>query len=242
MRLITILFIFLIFLIMPSAELLSCNLVNFSDAMKCAVVLLNLSFIYPSTLASSHPTAQVYTASKSPSPPQTASTAARETASSSAIETLAMPLAFAAKDSRREKMLKRVSFMLGLMNVGVSGFIIGAYPTMYYLWYAVACFSLCNTAPVEATDALARYSPKAVIFCLARWIDFRKQKRHYLLYEPPFTGLFISPLCFLAFTRISRAATISATGPTPRCSCTCGCFLTAPPSSRFVSWPPTVLW
>ncbi len=29
----------------------------------------------------------------------------------------------------------RLSFMLGLMNVGVSGFIIGAYPTMYYLWY-----------------------------------------------------------------------------------------------------------
>jgi hypothetical protein len=27
-----------------------------------------------------------------------------------------------------------------------------------------------------------RYSPKAIVFCLARWHDFRKQKRHYLLY------------------------------------------------------------
>jgi hypothetical protein len=153
-----------------------------------------------------------------------------------------MPLDYAANDSNREKMVKRVSFMLGLMNVGVSGFIIGAYPTMYYLWYAVACFPRCNTPPVAAADALARYTPKAVIFCLARWIDFRKQKRHYLLYEQPFAGLFISPLCFLAFTRIRHAATISATGPTPHCFSTCGCFLTAPPSSRFVSWLPTGLW
>lgn len=119
---------------------------------------LSLSFISPSTSASSHPTAQVYTASKSPSPPlaHTASTAARETASSSAIETLPMPLAYAAKDGRREKMIKRVSFMLGLMNVGVSGFIIGAYPTMYYLWYAVACFPRCNTPRAGAADALGK--------------------------------------------------------------------------------------
>ena len=36
--------------------------------------------------------------------------------------------------TKREKWVKRMSFMVGVMNVGVSGFIIGAYPTMYYLW------------------------------------------------------------------------------------------------------------
>jgi hypothetical protein len=36
--------------------------------------------------------------------------------------------------SAKEKLGKRLSFMLGLMNVGISGFIIGAHPTLYYLW------------------------------------------------------------------------------------------------------------
>ena len=32
-------------------------------------------------------------------------------------------------------------------------------------------------------DSTPRYSPKAIVFCLARWNDFRKSKQHYLLYD-----------------------------------------------------------
>ena len=92
--------------------------------------------------------------------------------------------------SAKEKLGKRLSFMLGLMNVGVSGFIIGAHPTLYYLWYAfvfglpTAACRLLNLWLTPLADPLfyCRYSPKAIVFCLARWHDFRKQKRHYLLY------------------------------------------------------------
>jgi hypothetical protein len=36
----------------------------------------------------------------------------------------------------KNRLWKRVAFTLGLMNIGLTGYIIGAFPTKYYLWYA----------------------------------------------------------------------------------------------------------
>jgi hypothetical protein len=76
---------------------------------------------------------------------------------------------------------KRISFMLGLMNVGVTGFIIGAYPTKYYWWYACVILLTRQSKPPGKFVIPARYSIKAVVFCVARWIDFRKKKWQYFL-------------------------------------------------------------
>lgn len=53
---------------------------------------------------------------------------------------------------------ERVAFTLGIMNIAVSGYIIGAWPTKFYLFY----------------------TPKAVVLITMRWLEFRKRGVSFL--------------------------------------------------------------
>ncbi len=56
---------------------------------------------------------------------------------------------------------ERVAFTLGILNIVLSAFILGAWPTRFYLWY----------------------TPKAVVLIGLRWLNFRKRGTHYLLFD-----------------------------------------------------------
>lgn len=56
---------------------------------------------------------------------------------------------------------ERISFAVGMLNVWLTAYILGAFPTQFYLWH----------------------TPKAIVLIFLRWVDFRKRKQHYLLYD-----------------------------------------------------------
>ncbi len=56
---------------------------------------------------------------------------------------------------------ERVAFTLGIINIVLSAFILGAWPGRFYLWY----------------------TPKAVVLIGLRWINFRRRGTHYLLFD-----------------------------------------------------------
>uniref|UniRef100_A0A7S4LMT5 Glycerophosphocholine acyltransferase 1 n=1 Tax=Eutreptiella gymnastica TaxID=73025 RepID=A0A7S4LMT5_9EUGL len=55
----------------------------------------------------------------------------------------------------------KLIYMLGVLNIAVSCYLLGALPGHYYLWH----------------------SPKVVVLTVIRWVDFRRQRQHYLLYD-----------------------------------------------------------
>jgi hypothetical protein len=57
----------------------------------------------------------------------------------------------------------KVTFTLGVLNVAITPYILGAAPTLFYLLY----------------------TPKAVLLIALRWIDFVKQKKQWLVRDPP---------------------------------------------------------
>jgi hypothetical protein len=57
--------------------------------------------------------------------------------------------------------MERLSFTVGVLNVGITTYILGAFPTKFYLWY----------------------TPKAIILITLRWLEFRRQKSHSLLFD-----------------------------------------------------------
>jgi hypothetical protein len=59
------------------------------------------------------------------------------------------------------RMKDKVFYTVGVMNLAITPYILGAMPHLYYLWY----------------------TPKAVVLVALRWFDFRKQQKHYLLYD-----------------------------------------------------------
>ena len=59
------------------------------------------------------------------------------------------------------RMKDKVFYTVGVMNLAVTPYILGALPHFYYLWY----------------------TPKAVVLVALRWWDFRTKGRHYLLYD-----------------------------------------------------------
>jgi hypothetical protein len=56
---------------------------------------------------------------------------------------------------------ERLSFTVGIVNIVLSAFLLGAYPGLYHLWY----------------------TPKAAILIGLRWLNFRKRGTHYLLFD-----------------------------------------------------------
>lgn len=56
---------------------------------------------------------------------------------------------------------QRISFTVGCVNLWTTAYVLGAVPTQFYLWHA----------------------PKAVVLITARWLDFKKNGQHYLLYD-----------------------------------------------------------
>jgi hypothetical protein len=56
---------------------------------------------------------------------------------------------------------ERLSFTVGVVNACLTTYILGAFPTQFYLWY----------------------TPKAIVLITLRWIDFRSKNQHYLLYD-----------------------------------------------------------
>jgi hypothetical protein len=56
---------------------------------------------------------------------------------------------------------ERLAFTVGVLNACLTCYLLGAFPTRYYLWY----------------------SPKAILLITLRWLDFRAKKQHYLLYD-----------------------------------------------------------
>jgi hypothetical protein len=69
-----------------------------------------------------------------------------------------------ARQHTTAKELKRwdkLCFTLGVVNVGLTTYVLGVAPAQFYLWH----------------------SPKSVLLVLLRWLKFRQQKRHYLLYD-----------------------------------------------------------
>ncbi len=56
---------------------------------------------------------------------------------------------------------ERMAFTIGIVNIVLSSYLLGAFPTLYYLWY----------------------TPKAVLLIGLRWLNFRKRGTHYLLFD-----------------------------------------------------------
>jgi len=71
-------------------------------------------------------------------------------------------------------------------------------------------------------DSTPRYSPKAIVFCLARWNDFRKSKQHYLLYAALLLYLWVLPHSAILFQIVFLAANgplvTAAPAPEPQIS------------------------
>lgn len=55
----------------------------------------------------------------------------------------------------------KLAFTVGVVNVGLTMFLLGKVPTQFYIWH----------------------SPKTVLLIFLRWLDFRKKKQHYLLFD-----------------------------------------------------------
>ena len=55
----------------------------------------------------------------------------------------------------------RIAFTLGVMNMALTTWLVGAAPQYFYLWH----------------------TPKAVLLIGLRWYTFRKEGKHYLLYD-----------------------------------------------------------
>jgi hypothetical protein len=81
----------------------------------------------------------------------------REEVNAEIQEAKAAPVRVAAKTTTRE----RISFTIGMLNIWLTAYILGAFPTLFYLWH----------------------TPKAVVLIALRWWDFKKRKQHYLLYD-----------------------------------------------------------
>ena len=56
---------------------------------------------------------------------------------------------------------ERLAFTTGIINIVLSAYLLGAFPSLYYLWY----------------------TPKAVVLIGLRWLNFRKRGTHYLLFD-----------------------------------------------------------
>jgi len=63
--------------------------------------------------------------------------------------------------ARRIKVRDKLTYTLGVINVALTAYILGACPTLYYLWH----------------------TPKIVVFTFIRWIDFSRTGQHYLLWD-----------------------------------------------------------
>ena len=59
------------------------------------------------------------------------------------------------------KLQDKISFTLGVLNVCLTCYLMGAAPEYFYLWH----------------------TPKAVILITLRWYTFKQRKQHYLLYD-----------------------------------------------------------
>lgn len=114
--------------------------------------------------------------------------------SSPSAATSSPPAAEFAAPSRR--LAERACFTVGVVNVALTTFLIGAHPTSFFLWH----------------------SPKAVLLIASRWVAFRREKpaRHLLLLDFCYFANFLSLLYCWIWPRsheLFQVLFLAANGP-----------------------------